>query len=113
MSNATVENLKQYLEKMNQYEHVMTLLNWDMETTMPKLGFEGHARALTYFSTELFKLSTTEELGKMLEELSSPKEYEKLNDMWKFVVKRMKRDYDESRRIPQETKAYLRGLKIR
>ena len=29
MSNATVENLKQYLEKMNQYEHVMTLLNWD------------------------------------------------------------------------------------
>ena len=42
MSNATVENLKQYLEKMNQYEHVMTLLNWDMETTMPKLGFEGH-----------------------------------------------------------------------
>lgn len=102
MSNATVENLKQYLEKMNQYEHVMTLLNWDMETTMPKLGFEGHARALTYFSTELFKLSTTEELGKMLEELSSPKEYEKLNDMWKFVVKRMKRDYDESRRIPQD-----------
>lgn len=102
MCNVTIDNLKQYLEKMDQYEHVMTLLNWDMETTMPKLGFEGHSKALTYFSTELFRLSTTEELGDMLEELSSPEKYEQLDDMWKFVVKRMKRDYDESRRVPQD-----------
>lgn len=40
----TLQNLKEYITKMNQYEHVVTLLNWDMETVMPKLGFEGMHR---------------------------------------------------------------------
>ena len=52
----TLQNLKEYITKMNQYEHVVTLLNWDMETVMPKLGFDGHALAMTYFSTEMFKV---------------------------------------------------------
>ena len=45
----TLENLKSYLKRMNQYNHVMELLFWDMETNTPKLGFEGHAEALTFF----------------------------------------------------------------
>ena len=98
----TLQNLKEYITKMNQYEHVVTLLNWDMETVMPKLGFEGHAQAMTYFSTEMFKLSTAKELGDMLEELSRPEEFDKLDDMWQFIVKRMKRDYDENQRIPAD-----------
>ncbi len=98
----TLQNLKEYITRMNQYVHVVTLLNWDMETVMPKLGFEGHAQAMTYFSTEMFKLSTAKELGDMLEELSRPEEFDKLDDMWQFIVKRMKRDYDENQRIPAD-----------
>ncbi len=57
---------------------------------------------MTYFSTEMFKLSTAKELGDMLEELSRPEEFDKLDDMWQFIVKRMKRDYDENQRIPAD-----------
>ena len=31
-----------------------------------------------------------------------PEEYEKLDDKWKFVVKKMKEDYDRDKRIPKE-----------
>lgn len=98
----TLENLKSYLKRMNQYNHVMELLFWDMETNTPKLGFEGHAEALTFFSTEQFKLSTSEELGTMLDELARPEEFDVLDAMWQFIVTRMKRDYDKNKRIPAE-----------
>ena len=105
MSNV-LENLQIYLKKMNQYNHVIELLMWDMETNTPKLGFEGHADALTYFSTEQFKMSTSEELSAMLDELEKPQEFETLDDMWKFIVTRMKRDLDKSKRIPADFYVY-------
>lgn len=101
MSNK-LEELQAYLHKMNQYERVVTLLYWDMRTTAPKNGFEGHADALTHFSTEQFQMSTSEELGILLDDLAKPEEFEQLDDMWKFVVKRMKRDMDRNKRIPKD-----------
>ena len=97
-----LENLRAYLKRMNQYNHVMELLFWDMETNTPKLGFEGHAEALTFFSTEQFKMSTAEELGTMLDELANPEEFNALDAMCQFIVTRMKRDYDKNKRIPAD-----------
>ena len=46
----TLEQFEQYLDKMKKYEHINTLLYWDMRTCAPKLGQAGHIDALTYFS---------------------------------------------------------------
>lgn len=97
-----LEEFKAYLETMNQYDHVTTLLYWDMKTNTPKLGQEAHVEALTRFSSESFAMSTAEKLGEMLEELAAPEEYDTLDDTWKFIVGRMKRDYDRNKRIPAE-----------
>ena len=58
----TLEQFEQYLDKMKKYEHINTLLYWDMRTCAPKLGQAGHIDALTYFSTESFAMSTSDEL---------------------------------------------------
>ena len=62
----TLEQFEQYLDKMKKYEHINTLLYWDMRTCAPKLGQAGHIDALTYFSTESFAMSTSDELYGML-----------------------------------------------
>ena len=62
----TLEQFEQYLDKMKKYEHINTLLYWDMRTCAPKLGQTGHIDALTYFSTESFAMSTSDELYGML-----------------------------------------------
>ena len=41
-----LDELKSYLNEMNQYEHVVTLLYWDMKTNTPKLGQAAHIEAL-------------------------------------------------------------------
>ena len=98
-----LEEFQEYLKKKNQYEHVLTLLYWDMKTCTPKLGQEGHVEALTHFSTEVFAMSTSEQMGEMLTELAKPAEYDALTDTWKFIVTRMKRDFDRNKRIPADT----------
>ena len=50
-----LEELQKYLEKMNRYNHVVTLLYWDMRTGMPKGGFEKHADAVAFFLQNSFR----------------------------------------------------------
>lgn len=97
-----LDEFKGYLHEMNQYEHVTTLLYWDMETNVPKLGQEAHVEALTHFSSKAFEMSTADKMGEMLDKLAVPEEYEALDDTWKFIVRRMKRDFDRNKRIPVE-----------
>lgn len=107
--NHKLDELKAYLNKMNQYGHVITLLYWDMETGAPKLGQAGHIDALTYFSSESFAMETADELGSLLDALAEPEVYETLDDTWKFIVTRMKREYDKNKRIPADVfTAYVR-----
>lgn len=106
----TLDKFKQYLDKMKKYEHVNTLLYWDMKTGVPKLGQAGHVDALTYFSTESFAMATSPELSGMLKTLSQPEEFSELSDTMQFIVTRMKRDMDKDSRIPKERyEAFVRA----
>ena len=96
------EELQAYLKEISLYDHVVELLYWDMETRVPKLGQAAHVEAMTKFSTDSFTMSTSEKMGALLDALAEPEEYEALDDMWKFIVTRMKRDYDKNKRIPVE-----------
>lgn len=96
----TLEKLKKYLEISKQFGHVYNLLYWDMETAMPSKGFDGHSDAITYFSTEYFKRETSPELEALLDELLKPEEFDKLDETWKFNVKRLKRSFDENKNVP-------------
>ena len=67
----TFEDFKEYLCRMEQYNRAVSQFYWDMETTTPSEGFEGQAQALTFFSTEHFKMQTSPEMKHFLEVLSS------------------------------------------
>ena len=62
MMNDKLEQLQKYLEKMEQFNHVNTLLYWDMRTNTPKEGYSGHSDALTFISTEQISMTSSDEL---------------------------------------------------
>lgn len=98
----TLDTFQKYLKKMNRYQRVCTLLSWDMYTKTPKEGYADMADALTYFSTELFALSTSDELLELLNALSQPEELERLNEAMQYTVRSMKEDFEKNKRIPKE-----------
>ncbi|MCD8119546.1 MAG: carboxypeptidase M32 [Lachnospiraceae bacterium] len=104
------DDFKNYLEKMNRYERASSLFYWDMRTATPKQGMDGMIDAVTFFSSEAFAMATSDELGGYLDALAAPEEFGKLDDTWKFIVKRMKREFDRDRRIPADVyEAYIRA----
>ncbi|MCR5671255.1 MAG: carboxypeptidase M32 [Butyrivibrio sp.] len=95
--------LEQYKEKnreLNHLSHAVALMNWDLMTGAPEGAKEKLADSLTYFSTESFKKSTSDDYYNLVCELSKPEEFEKLDDVMKFDIARTKRDLDRMRRVP-------------
>ncbi|MBQ7954207.1 MAG: carboxypeptidase M32 [Lachnospiraceae bacterium] len=98
----TLKQFKEYLEIMSYYEHAGNQLYWDMQTQTPEKGYENKVDTLTYFSTQQFKMATAPEYGEMLEKLSAPEEFAKLDEGMKITVKRRKRDFDKFVRVPEK-----------
>ena len=98
----TLEQFLEYRNKMRQYGLAVSMLYWDLQTATPKKGVECKTDAIGFFSTESFKLSTSEEYGRLLEELSKPEEFDKLDTGMKVTVERERKDYVRYKRIPQE-----------
>jgi len=100
--SAKFDRLKEIDAQLTRLSTLSELLYWDMRTIMPDGGFEAHADAMDYVETEAFRLSNSDELYHLLQDLSEPEEWEQLDDMWKFNVRTMLRNQERSRRLPEE-----------
>ena len=94
------ERFLEHLNKMEYYMQACGQLSWDMYTQTPKKGYDYKVDAITYFSTEAFRLSTSDEVAELYEKMSQPEEYDALSDALKLTVKRGKKEFERSKRIP-------------
>lgn len=111
--NELIMKLKDHMKKIEQYQTIENLLYWDLATMTPEKGVDSKAEAIGYFSTEAFRLSTSEEYGALLKELSSPETYEALDDAIKVTVRRELRDYERFCRVPEDFYTEYVTLKAR
>ena len=95
-----IEELKEYLKKIENLQHAGMILNWDMECSMPKNGVEAHIASLTFLSSEAFKLSISPIMGEYLEELTKPEVIETLSEIDKKMVEKLKEDYEKVKNVP-------------
>ncbi|WP_339196993.1 carboxypeptidase M32 [Solibacillus sp. FSL R5-0449] len=92
-----------YVKKMQNYSEALSVIYWDMRTGAPRKGLEQRAEVIGTLSAELFALQTSDELGKLLSELQN----EKLDFVTQRLYEEVKKEYDESKKIPaEEFKAY-------
>ncbi len=97
-----LDSFRDYLKKMRQYDHTLALMEWDLSTIAPQKGLETRVSAMNYFSTEQFRLVTSDEYGRMLRDLAQPENYESLDPAMQVTVKRYLRDYERFKRIPED-----------
>ncbi|MBQ9123788.1 MAG: carboxypeptidase M32, partial [Lachnospiraceae bacterium] len=98
----TLQKFKDYLEVLAHYEHVVTQLQWDMQTQTPKKGYDNKVEVMTYFSSEVFRMQTAEEYEQMLNALSEESVFEQLDEGMQVTVKRRKKSFEEDKRIPKD-----------
>ena len=66
---------KDYLDlmkKIESYSEAISLMFWDMRTGAPKKGIEQRSEVIGMLSSEVFKLSTSKEMGNFIQALTEP-----------------------------------------
>ena len=67
------------------------LIYWDLRTGAPKKGVEQRSEVIGMLSSEVFKMSTSEEMAAYIANLSK----EKLSEITKNILKNVKRNMNE------------------
>ncbi len=97
-----LKEFRNYLDKINQYEQAANLLQWDMQTCMPYNGGNTNTNVVTMLSSESFKLSVSDDMKNLLDNLTEPTTFEKLDYISQKMVTECKKQYDNNKNIPAD-----------
>ena len=77
---------------MKQYEEAIALIYWDMRTGAPKKGIETRSEVVGELSTEVFRMSTSDEMGSYVDFFTQPAELEQLDPISSKMVQNAKKN---------------------
>ncbi|MGB9778085.1 MAG: carboxypeptidase M32 [Candidatus Bathyarchaeales archaeon] len=110
MTEKTSSSYKKLMEKVKDLltlQSAIAIIHWDMETMMPPKAITLRSQQLALLSRIEHRMSTDPEIGKLLEEVMRPSEYEKLDAVQKRNVYLVKKHYDEQTKLPEELVAEI------
>lgn len=96
----TEEKFLALLKKMSAYSEALSIMYWDMRTGAPKKGIPARSEAVGTLSSELFKMSVSDEMEGYLEELEQKKD--SLDPILLKTFEEMKKQFDLSKKIPAD-----------
>jgi carboxypeptidase Taq len=83
------------------------VIHWDMETMMPPKAVEQRSQQLALLSRISHKMSTTPEIGKLLNVILTDPQYDALGEVEKRNVYLIKKNYDEQTALPEKLVAEI------
>ena len=97
-----IETLKEKLSEISRFQQVMSLMHWDLETGAPNKSFEYTSDTLGELSAQLYRMETSDEIGHLINKLTNEDEFENLNEDDKRMIKLVKKEYERTKKLPEE-----------
>ncbi|WP_066061137.1 carboxypeptidase M32 [Neobacillus soli] len=88
----------EYVKKMSSYNEALGVIYWDLRTGAPKQGVEQRSEVIGMLSSEVFKMSTSEEMAAYIANLSN----KALPEVTKKILEECKKEYERNKKIPAE-----------
>lgn len=92
----------EYVKKISAYGEALSLIYWDLRTGAPKKGIEQRSEVVGMLSSEVFNLSTSEEMAAFIASLSSEEAKKALSRTTHKIVEECKKEYERNKKIPAE-----------
>ncbi|WP_028610628.1 carboxypeptidase M32 [Paenibacillus harenae] len=96
----SLQSFKETIRKIKSYEEALGVLYWDLRTGAPRKGMDNRSEAIGVLSGDMFKLSTSPELGDRLSKLEESSVFEHLSEIEQRLVSETRKEYDRSVKIP-------------
>jgi carboxypeptidase Taq len=95
-----IDQLRAHSEVLTDLHHVLALLQWDLEILIPDRAAEERARQMATLTTVIHRKEVAPELGRLLEQ--SEERQEGFTVAERALVRVMRREYDQSVKMPEE-----------
>ncbi len=95
----TEKRFLDYVKKMAAYGEALSLIYWDLRTGAPKKGAEQRSEVIGVLSSEVFHMSTSEEMASYIARLSNEPS---LSEITRKTLEECRKDYDRNKKIPAE-----------
>lgn len=102
MSESVEKQFLDYIKKIMSYNEAISLMYWDLRTGAPKKGVEMRSEVIGVLSSEVFKMSTSDEMAAFLENLTQEQTYNQLSDITKKTLEECRKEFDRNKKIPKE-----------
>ena len=99
MKENKLNELKRYIEDISKMNSALEIIYWDTQTKMPKKAIEQRSGIIEYLSGEIFKMTTSDEMGELLDYF---KDTDGLSEVDKLIIKHARKNYDETKKIPED-----------
>lgn len=93
------EEFKELLKKIEYLKSASSVLYWDMRVGAPKKAIPYRGEVLGFLSGESYKLQTSDEIKKYIDYFTAQ---EDLDDVTKAMTEEAKRNYDQTKKIPEK-----------
>ncbi len=96
-----LNEFREYARKIKYYEEAIAMLQWDLRTGAPRKGMDARAEVIGMLSTEMFKMTTSDEMGHFISSLSEGENFEDFSQMNKKLIKESAKEFERSKKIPE------------
>ncbi|NLP50997.1 carboxypeptidase M32 [Bacillus sp. RO1] len=94
------EEYVNHINKMDSYNEALSLVFWDLRTGAPKKGVDRRSDVIGILSSEVFNMSTSEEMASYLTQLLNEEIFNELDDITKASLLESKKNYDRNKKVP-------------
>ncbi|UAL45709.1 carboxypeptidase M32 [Sutcliffiella horikoshii] len=94
------EEYGNHINKMDSYNEALSLIFWDLRTGAPKKGVDRRSDVIGILSSEVFNMSTSEEMASYLTQLLNEEVFHELDDITKASLLESKKNYDRNKKVP-------------
>lgn len=95
-----LQSFRETVRKIKSYEEALGVLYWDLRTGAPRKGMNNRSEVIGVLSGDLFKVSTSPELGEWMSKLEDRSVFEDLSEIDQRLVTETRKEYDRSVKIP-------------
>ncbi|WP_409288873.1 carboxypeptidase M32 [Peribacillus sp. SCS-37] len=96
------QDFLEYVKKIAAYNEALGLIFWDLRTGAPKKAVEQRSQVIGILSSEVFSMSTSEQMAAFLAKLTDKEIFSGLNEKTMKTLLECKKDYEKNKKIPAE-----------
>ncbi|MBE6157986.1 MAG: carboxypeptidase M32 [Firmicutes bacterium] len=97
-----MNNLLEYLERIDKINYVINVLRWEMDTTAPKKSFDYLIDVSTKYELEVFDLVTSKDYINLIDNVINSGEFNDLDEVEKRYITKLKDEYTKFVRVPKD-----------